>query len=60
MSVRLIQVVIEVDGQLCMVPIPDDRKHFALSLLQSVFDDGKLAAVKLPPEYKLSTIGEQL
>jgi hypothetical protein len=59
MSVRLVHVVIESEGQLCMLIIPPGRKELALRLLQSVFDDGTLAAVKLPPEYHLSTLGEE-
>lgn len=59
MTTRLVQVVIEAEGHLCVLAIPKDRKDLALRLLQSVFDDGILAAVKLPPEYYLSTLGEE-
>lgn len=57
MSVRLIQIVVEVDGALCVVPVPEDRKDLLLHLLQSVFDDGKIPAMKLPPEYRIERLG---
>jgi len=57
MSVRLIQIVIKVDGVLCVVPVPEDRKDFLLHLLQSVFDDGKIPVMKLPPEYRIERLG---
>lgn len=57
MSVRLIQIVVEVGGALCVVPVPEDRKDLLLRLLQSVFDDGKIPVVKLPPEYRVERLG---
>ena len=57
MKIRLVQIVIEVDGQLCLVPIPAGRKDLALGLIQSLFDDGKIQAVKLPIDYRLETLG---
>lgn len=59
MSIRLIQIVIEVDGALCVVPVPEDRKVLLLHLLKSVFDNGKIPAAKLPPEYRIERLGDQ-
>ena len=43
--------VIEHEGELCTVRIPDERKALALQLLRSVFDDGVIQASALPPEW---------
>lgn len=52
MTTELVQIIIEHDGQLCQVAIPDDRKHLALHLLRSCFDDGVLSVCKLPDTWK--------
>lgn len=52
MSVELVQIVIEKDGQLAQLVIPQDRKHLALHLLCGLFDDGVLVARKLPDDFK--------
>lgn len=61
MSTKLIQIVIEHDGQLCQLAIPAERKQLALRLLLGVFDDGVMAVVRLPKNIKvvpLSELGE--
>lgn len=52
MTVELVQVVIEQDGQLAQLVIPAERKHLALRLLCGLFDDGTLVARKLPDDFK--------
>lgn len=52
MSVELVQILIEQDGQLGQMVIPQDRKELALHLLCSLFDDGVLEARKLPDNFK--------
>lgn len=52
MTVELVQVVIEQDGQLAQLVIPTERRHLALRLLCGLFDDGTLVARKLPDDFK--------
>ena len=52
MTTELVSVVLEHDGQLCQLAIPADRKDFALHLLRALFDDGVLAVVKLPDDFR--------
>lgn len=51
MTTELVWVVVEHEGKLCNVRIPDERKALALQLLSSVFDDGVLQVSELPPEW---------
>lgn len=52
MNIEIVQIIIEVDGQLCAVKIPE---HMELVLLQFLKgDDGKIAAVKLSDQWKKS------
>ncbi len=57
---ELVWVVIEHEGKLAALSIPQDRKALALQLLQSVFDDGVMQAVELPPEWKKVPLKEAL
>lgn len=52
MSVELVQIVIEQDGQLAQLVLPADSKRLALRLLCGLFDDGVLVARKLPDDFK--------
>lgn len=60
MTTELIQIIIEHDGQLCHVAIPDDRKNLALHLLRSCFDDGVLSVRKLPDNWKKVRLSDVL
>lgn len=60
MSTELVCIVIEHNGQLCHVSIPPERKALALRLIQGVFDDGVLACVKLPENWKKVPLTEAL
>lgn len=58
MSTDIVQVVIEHDGQLCSLAIPAGRKELALRLLAGVFDNGTLALIKLPDDFKKVRLSE--
>lgn len=58
MKTELISVVIEHDGNLCQVIIPQDRKQLVLQLIQSACDDGVLNVVKLSPDWKKVPLSE--
>ncbi len=60
MTTELVWVVIEHDGQLCSLSIPNDRKAIALQLLRGLFDDGVMEAVKLPDNWQKVPIQEAL
>jgi hypothetical protein len=60
MTTEIVCVVIEHDGQLCHLAIPEDRKNLALRLLQGLFDDGVLPVVKLPDDWKKVPLKEAL
>lgn len=58
MNIELNQIVISIDGQLNLVRVPKDRHHLALSLLQAIFDDGRILVTPLPPEFQLIPLAD--
>ena len=58
MAVEIVSIVIEVDGQLYQVAIPKDRKELLLGMIASVFDDGRIQAVKLDSTWKKIPLSE--
>lgn len=50
MNISIVQITIEVDGQLCYVRIPEHVEPLLLRILQG--EDGKIAAIKLPDSWK--------
>jgi hypothetical protein len=56
-SIKIVQVVIEVDGQLCHATVPACVESMLVSLLQA-HDDGKIHAVKLPASWKKVSLAE--
>lgn len=49
-TINIVQIIIEVDGQLCAVKIPKDMEPILLHFLKC--GDGKIAAVKLSDQWK--------
>jgi hypothetical protein len=58
MAAEIVSIVIEVDGQLSQVAIPKDRKELLLGMIASVFDDGRIQAVKLDSTWKKIPLSE--
>lgn len=56
MNISIVQITIEVDGQLCYVKIPEHVEPLLLRMLQGV--DGKIAAIKLPDSWKKVSLKE--
>lgn len=50
MNITIVQITIEVDGQLCYVKIPEHVEPLLLRMLQG--EDGKIAAIKLSDQWK--------
>lgn len=50
MNISITQIIIEVDGQLCAVKIPEHVEPILLQLLKG--EDGKIAVVKLSDQWK--------
>lgn len=59
MSIKIVQIIIDVDGQLCHAAIPKGMNHMILSILQAN-DDGKIKAVKLPESARMVSLAEAL
>lgn len=49
-AISITQIIIEVDGQLCAVKIPEGMEPILLQFLKG--EDGKIAAVKLSDQWK--------
>lgn len=50
MNINIVQIIIEVDGQLCAVKIPEHMESVLLQFMKG--EDGKIAAVKLSDQWK--------
>jgi hypothetical protein len=58
MNISIIQITIEVDGQLCYAKIPEGIEPILLQMLQA--DDGKIQAIKLPESWKKVSLKEAM
>lgn len=58
MNIELVQIILNVDGQPKLVCVPKERESLVLGLLQSVFDDGRIAVKSLPPGVVLIPIND--
>lgn len=58
MNIDIVQITIEVDGQLCYARIPDGVEPIILAMLKG--EDGKIAAVKLPDSWKKVSLKEAM
>lgn len=58
MNISIVQITIEVDGQLCYVRIPEHVEPLLLRMLQG--EDGKIAAIKLPDSWKKVSLREAM
>lgn len=47
-DIKLVQVIVSVDGALCQVVIPQECKPVLLSLMQGLSTGGALKVVRLP------------
>jgi hypothetical protein len=56
MNISIVQITIEVDGQLCYAKIPEGFEPMILHFLQG--EGGKIQAVKLPPSWKKVSLAE--
>lgn len=57
-DIELVQIVLKVDGDLCQVLIPDDAKSLLVGMLPGLFPDKKIAARKLPPDFKMVKLAD--
>jgi hypothetical protein len=57
-DISIIQITIEVDGQLCYARIPEGIEPILLTMLKG--DDGKIAAIKLPDSWKKVSLKEAM
>ena len=57
-DISIVQITIEVDGQLCYARIPEGVEPILLAMLKG--DDGKIAAIKLPESWKKVTLKEAM
>lgn len=60
MNIELAQIILLVDGVPKLVRVPQDRHSLVLGLLQSVFDDGRIAVTNLPEGTRLMTLAEAM
>lgn len=58
MTVKIVQIIIEADGQLCHASIPDGMERMILSFLQG--ENGSIKAVKLPESARMVSLAEAL
>lgn len=58
-DIKVVQVVIKVDGQLCHAKVPEGMDRMILSILQAN-EDGKIAAIKLPDSWKKMSLKEAM
>ena len=56
MEIGRISMMVEVDGQACVVVLPQERMMMLVSLASSLSDSGKLPVRKLPRDYKIGVI----
>lgn len=59
MSIKIVQIIIEADGQLCHAIIPEGMDRMILSFLQDSAS-GNIKAVKLPDSVSLVSLAEAL
>lgn len=57
-DISIIQITIEVDGQLCYARIPAGVEQILLAMLKG--EDGKIAAIKLPDSWKKVSLKEAI
>lgn len=57
-NVELVQIIVSVDGKLCQVLVPEERKTYLLHMMSAVFDDGKLVAAPLPEGFHKISLAE--
>lgn len=57
-TISIVQITIEVDGQLCYARIPEHAEPILLQMLKG--DDGKIAAIKLPESWKKIALEDAL
>lgn len=60
MNIEIAQIILLIDGEPKLVRVPEGRQHLVLGLLQSVFDDGRIAVTPLPEGTRLMPLGELL
>ena len=58
-DVSIVQITIEVDGQLCYAKIPDGMEQMIIQMLHAN-EDGKIQAIKLPDSWKKVTLKEAM
>jgi hypothetical protein len=58
MNISIVQITIEVDGQLCYVRVPEHVEPILLRMLQG--EDGKIQAIKLSDSWKKVSLKEAM
>ncbi len=56
LEIGRVSMMIEVDGNACVVALPQEKMRMLVDLAASLSDSGKLPVKKLGSEYKLETI----
>lgn len=59
MNISIVQITIEVDGQLCYAKIPDGAEAIIIQMLRDI-DSGSIQAIKLPDSWNKVTLKEAM
>lgn len=57
MSIKIVQIIIEADGQLCHAKVPAGTEQMILSILQAN-ESGKIQALKLPESARMMNLAD--
>jgi hypothetical protein len=60
MEIGRISVMVEVDGQICVVLLPEERKKLLVQMAASLSDNGKLNVAKCPNDFRFETLAGRL
>ena len=56
MKIGRVSIVVELDGELCAVILPQERLRMLVGIANSLSDTGRLPVKKLGSDYKFETI----
>jgi len=56
MEIGKVSLIVELDGQVCAVVLPQERMRMLVELASSLSDTGKLTIKKMSKDYKFVTI----
>jgi len=58
MEIKRISMAMEIDGDACIVVLPQERMQMLVNLAASLSDSGKLPVKKLNHKYKIENIDD--